>query len=326
MRIVNGFVEHRCRGVNVHLHGARAIFAIDKFAFAVVATVANRFVGANDHCPQHASCAEFCNLHKVVSAHAHVEFDGASSRGSIYASLGEHFHVLIAPSQSIAKFLSAISTSIVQTNGIDRYYAIFGQHFASLDNGFCQVGHHLFVQLFAFQQHAVQRVEVDRAFQRLEVVAAFFVVVGQQTNEVGRATNANREVQLDAVGSNAFKQRGDVVGRELLFVEFETERIDAFVQHIECFCVGSFGIVCIDVLPNIPNIVDLCATHIRIFSRCGIGRFQPFQVLGTIERLHIEAFGRAPNQFLVEIGSFQIDCDFVQPFLRRNGWKISQKI
>ena len=45
------------------------------------------------------------------------------------------------------------------------------------------------------------------------------------------------------------------------------------------------------------------------------------QVLGTVVRPHVEAFGRTPNQFLVVICPFEVLFDDGFPFFGRHGWK-----
>ena len=105
--------------------------------------------------------------------------------------------------------------------------------------------------------------------------------------------------------------------RQFVFVETETEGRDTFVQHFQRFGVGFAGVLArADVLADCPFVVCTRTADVGELTRRGDGRLQAFEVLAAVERLHVEAFRRAPHQFLVEIGTFEVGNDFVFTCLR----------
>ena len=72
----------------------------------------------------------------------------------------------------------------------------------------------------------------------------------------------------------------------------------------------AFGFIAADVR-------ELVGSHTRPRNVC--------QVLGTVIRLHIETFGRAPNQFFVVICPFKVFLDHRFPFLGAHGRKFLEE-
>ena len=289
-------------------------------------TIAFRFVCFHHHSPQHACGAEFGNFHKVVAAHAKIEFDGLGGFVNRQACIGEHIEVLCAPRQRIAEFLRARGSGVVQADGIDTHHFVGGQ----APSGFNHLSHfagNLFGrQFFAAAQHGIHRVEINAAAQSVQIVTFCFEIVGQQSDECHCFATAHIKIQFDAVGVNAVEQRSNVLFVELLFVEFETKRIDAFVQNIARLGIGCLGIFCIDVLTNQPHIVSLDAAHKREYARSGIGGFDSLEVFGTIERHDVKSFICSPNELFVKIGSFEVGFDFSHPLFGADGGEIGQQI
>ena len=80
--------------------------------------------------------------------------------------------------------------------------------------------------------------------------------------------------------------------------------------------MSCLGVVSHDILADIPLIrVLLVATNERELTRKRIRCLQVRQVLATIERLYIKTFISSPDQALLEVGTLQVNLDFVEPLL-----------
>ena len=135
------------------------------------------------------------------------------------------------------------------------------------------------------------------------------------------------EVQRDGVCLNTIEQVLDESIVQFLFVQTETQRGNTLVEHIQRLGVRLASVSTgADVLANSPFVVCLCTAHIGELPGRGSGSFQTFKVFTTVERLHVEAFRSAPNEFLLEVGTFQVGHDFLLPYFCRDGGKISQQI
>ena len=129
------------------------------------------------------------------------------------------------------------------------------------------------------------------------------------------------EVQFHDFEVDAVEERFDGFLADHVARDMETDRVNTLVQDVESLCVGSLRIIHFDVLAHKPQVVVfLVATNEREFAWQRVNRFQALQVFATIEGLHVEAFVGSPNQLLLEVRTFQIDLDFIEPFLtsRRN--------
>ena len=129
------------------------------------------------------------------------------------------------------------------------------------------------------------------------------------------------EVQVDNLAENAVEQRLDERSTHVLALDAEAQRVDTLVQDVECFGIGLFGIADCDVLTNVPLVVVLLvATNEGEFTRQGLRCLQIFQVFTTIERLYVKTFICSPYESLLEIGTFQVNLNLVQPLLL--GWRL----
>ena len=106
----------------------------------------------------------------------------------------------------------------------------------------------------------------------------------------------------------------------------ETERINTFVENVKCLRIGCDSILGIDVLTDIPliGVLLVAAYEWELAGQCFRGlQFQ--HVFPAIEGLHIETFVCPPYEFLVEIGTFQVNLDLVQPFLSGRSLKLAEE-
>ena len=178
-------------------------------------------------------------------------------------------------------------------------------------------------QGFALEEHVLNRVHVDRTDEALGVITHTTVVTHEDVRQLRRCACADREVDGYCRCINAVEQRFDEVVRQFVLVETETERRDTFVEHLQGFGIR---LACVlasaDVLANCPLVVCTRTADVGELTRRGDGGLQAFEVLTAVERLHVESFRRAPHQFLIEIGTFQVSDNLVLPCLFRHRSKI----
>ncbi len=145
----------------------------------------------------------------------------------------------------------------------------------------------------------------------------------RQHLEDGQVVLVVVEVDLHSLLVDAVEQRrdGDGVVR-LVVLQLESDAVGAAADGVEGDLVGLMHVLHGDVLTDEPFVAfGLVATDvgelIGVLTRPGnVG-----QVLGTIVGLHVEAFGRTPNQLFVVICPFEVLLDDGFPFFSRHGWK-----
>ena len=95
----------------------------------------------------------------------------------------------------------------------------------------------------------------------------------------------------------------------------ESQRGHALGEHVERDGVGSGSIGGDDVLAGEPVVGVADTADVGELARQRISGSQAGDVLGTVDRLHVEALVGAPDQFLVKVGALEVGHDFVAPFL-----------
>ena len=124
------------------------------------------------------------------------------------------------------------------------------------------------------------------------------------------------EVQFHVLRQNAIKQGSDELLVDVLARNLETERVNTLVQNVECLGICSLGIFYVNLLTYKPKIVVLLVTTNEWeFTGQRIDCFEVFQILAAVERLYIEAFVGPPNQLLLEVCTFEVYLNLVQPLL-----------
>ena len=312
IRIEDGHVETAGLGADVHLSGVAESGREDRV-----------FVRLNDLSPQQTACTELSYLHEIVTANTHVETDRVGCAVVRDACLGHHRHVLGSPSECVRELLSRISAGVIEDDGVDAYYAVTRQRFSGFDGLGDLLRYLLTGQGFALEEHVLNRVHVDRTDEALGVITHAAVVTHEDVRQLRRCACADREVDGYCRCINAVEQRFDEVVRQFVLVETETERRDTLVEHLQGFGIR---LACVlasaDVLANCPLVVCTRTADVGELTRRGDGGLQAFEVLTAVERLHVESFRRAPHQFLIEIGTFQVSDNLVLPCLFRHRSKI----
>ena len=160
--------------------------------------------------------------------------------------------------------------------------------------------------------------------QRVIVQRALDVRDLRQHLEDGQVVLVVVEVDLHGLLVDAVEQRrdGDGVVR-FVVLQLEADAVGAAADGVEGDLVGLMHVTHGDVLTDKPFIAfGLVATDIGelvwVLTRPGdVG-----QVLGTVVRPHVEAFGRTPDQLFVVICPFEVLFDDGFPFFSRHGWKL----
>ena len=98
--------------------------------------------------------------------------------------------------------------------------------------------------------------------------------------------------------------------------QFEANAVDTLVQDVQSLLVGLCGVSDSNVLADIPLVrVFLVTTHEGELAGQGVRCLEVFQVLTTVEGLHVEPFVGSPYESLLEVGTFQVHFNLVQPLL-----------
>ena len=167
-------------------------------------------------------------------------------------------------------------------------------------------------------QRVAEHVPAARAAKLLGVVAllaGIFHIDFQQPQVVLRA----HEVDAHGVDIDALEQGGHVVeGFDVLGAE--AQRGGAALHGVHRHTVGLHHIRDADVLAHLPLVAALLlAARVGFLARVTVQIFKSFQVLGAVVGLHLEAFQRAPYEFLLVVGTFEVFVDYLLPFLGRDG-------
>ena len=139
-------------------------------------------------------------------------------------------------------------------------------------------------------------------------------------------TGTSAIAHLHNVETDVLEQRLDELGTHHATAKTEADRVDTLVQDVQGFLVGLNRIVHGNVLTNIPLVVVfLVAAHERELSGESFGGLQVLQVLATVERLHVKTFIGSPHEPLLEVGSFQVYLNLVQPLLSGGRGKLGEE-
>ena len=183
----------------------------------------------------------------------------------------------------------------------------------------------LAAQRFALDEHSLDRIDIDRAAEQLDVCALVLAtdVTNEDVRQLGSFAGANGEVNRDNINADILQQYLDEVVIQFLLAQAETDGVDTFVQYLQCFGISLAGVLAsADVLTDIPLVVGTCTADVWELSGCGSRCLQTFEVFTTVERLYVEAFRGAPYELLVEVGALQVSDDLVLPSLCGDRCKI----
>ena len=114
---------------------------------------------------------------------------------------------------------------------------------------------------------------------------------------------------------------------ELVLVQTETQRVDAFVQHLQRFRVRLARVLAgADVLTNRPVVGRAGAAYVGELAGSGDGGLQALEVLSSVKWLNGKAFRCTIDEFFVEIGTLQIGDNLILPRLFGNGRKVRREV
>ena len=163
----------------------------------------------HDLSPQHTSCTQLGNLHEVNTIDTKVELDALCSEFCRNTSLGELSHVLVTPSQSIAKVLVAVSTSVGKLICIYCHGTELGIVGKSLNH--CLGNGEQLLCVLTLHNHLVQGIEADATLQSGLVITLCLEVSNKDLSQLNAATLTSAEVQFHAISQNAVEQSLDVL-------------------------------------------------------------------------------------------------------------------
>ena len=170
--------------------------------------------------------------------------------------------------------------------------------------------------ILALEHHLLHGVPLDRAHNFLLVVALLLPVTLQYLSQLKRMALTGHEVHLDAFAEDSFEQRLNGIHRNQLSRHLEANRVDTLVQNVKRLGICSLGVIHNNVLTDIPLVrVLLVSSYKWELARKCIRRLQIRQVFSAIEGLYIKTFICSPHESFLEVGTFQIDFNLVQPFL-----------
>ena len=164
-----------------------------------------RFVSLDDLSPEQTSCAELSNLHEVIAADTHIETDFTCCEVVRHTGFGHHRHVLSTPSKCVRELLCTICAGVIKDDAVDAYDAVVNERFASV-NDFCELGSDLFAaEVFALEEHVLNRVHIDGTIDSLEIVSATAVVTHEDVGELGSFASADSEVDVNRACINVLE-------------------------------------------------------------------------------------------------------------------------
>ena len=131
------------------------------------------------------------------------------------------------------------------------------------------------------------------------------------------------EVDFHGFLVDAVEQGGDLDGGVgLVVLQLEANAVGTTAQGVQSHFVGFGDIFHGDVLTNEPFVAfGFVAADVGEFIGILAGPWDVGKVFGAVVRSHLEAFGGAPNQFLVVVGTFKVFLDDSFPFLGAHRWK-----
>ena len=115
---------------------------------------------------------------------------------------------------------------------------------------------------------AAERVEVYRTFE-CSLAALSLDKLHKSLSNFNSLTGAACKIDFYCRESDVFENDSHIGG----FRYLETERIDAFVEHVERYGVCFFGGVGNNVLTGEPVVIAACAAYIGILTGERIGGF-----------------------------------------------------
>ena len=182
-------------------------------------------------------------------------------------------------------------------------------------------------RVLALHQHALDGVETDATHDLLLVVALLLEIGHQQVSQFEGVTQAGTVAYLHDVQADVLQQRVDILGTHLVMSQFETDTVHTLHQDVQRLFVSCHGVAAYnDVLADIPFVgVFLVAANEREFAGQCIRSLEVLQVLTTVEGLYVEALIRSPHESLLEVGTFQVHFNLVQPFLFGRSLKLAEE-
>ena len=75
-----------------------------------------------------------------------------------------------------------------------------------------------------------------------------------------------------------------------------------------------------------PAVVGTRTSHERELACLRAQKPDAFEVLGAVVGADIEAFARAPHQFALVIGTFQVGCNHLLPLLGRDRRELGEQL
>lgn len=112
---------------------------------------------------------------------------------------------------------------------------------------------------------------------------------------------------------------GDVLGAE-------AEGGGAAFQGVESDGVGFDGVLFLDVLTNVPDVVvGMFATGVGKLVGVGVKIINVFQILGAVVGLDFETFDGFPDELLLVVGAFEVFVNRFFPFFGRNRRKFGKQ-
>ncbi len=121
-------------------------------------------------------------------------------------------------------------------------------------------------------------------------------------------------------------RHGELLGRELLRGDVESDRIDSRVEEFQRLGIGLGGIGHRNGLVYAPVVAVVRSSHIGELAGLRSEKFDAFEILGAVVGTHVESFGGSPYEFALVVCTFKV-CRYGRfPLLGRDRRKFGEQL
>ena len=284
-------------------------------------------VALDDVGPQHARGAQLGDLQEVVRADRHREAQLAGGEVRIDAGVGQAGQIVVTGRKGEGELLDDRRTRVSEdvARNVDDADVLPGAALLHERRDACEA---LFAagraEVALLRQALHERVDAER-----DPGVAPGDAVGREfrEHELGQVGHL-RTAEGDGYGRNrdAGEQHVEIGGREVLLHDREAQRIDALVEDVERLGIGGRGIGDLDGLVDAPAVMRARTADVGELTRLRAQESDAFEILGAVVGTDVEPLARAPYQFALVIGTFQVGCDHLLPRLGRDRRELGEQL
>ena len=308
--VVNRLVPLRRRGVDHHFPGA----------------VLLGVVCLDDVGPEHAGRAELGDLHEVVGGHREREAQFAGGLVHRQPGVRQAGDVVVAGREGECQLLDDGRSGVgedVGRNGHDADVLVGGRlpdECGDACEALLAVGR---AEVALGRKTLYQRVDRE-GHVGFGGRALLFELGDHQFGDVAHALAAER--QRNGGDADAVEQLVQIGGGEALLHDLEAQRIDTRIEEFERLGVGRLRALDRHGLVHMPAVVGARTANVGELACLRAQELDTLEVLGAVVGADVESLSRTPHQFPLVIGSFQIYCDHLFPFLGRDRRKFGEQL